>query len=126
MRIFSLPAEEHRADDDDLQASKKMETSFRLDWCEPEKTHHQDDRAVLADGVQEDLCDGLTRRRSDGGIVILNREEQAEDEEPSEDRGDTDGHDNAYRSRHGRVMRLFCHVRARVEPYSKHVKKERA
>ena len=96
-----------------------METSFRLDWCEPEKTHHQDDRAVLADGVQEDLCDGLTCRRSDGGIVILNREEQAEDEEPSEDRGDTDGHDDAYRSRHGRVMRLFCHVRARVEPYSK-------
>ena len=80
------------------------------------RTHHQDDRTVLADGVQEDLGDGLARRRSDGAVVILDREEQAEDEEPAENRGDTDGHDDAYRSRHGRIVRLFRHVRARIEP----------
>jgi hypothetical protein len=79
-------------------------------------THHQYDRAVLADGVQEDLCDRLARRRSDGSIVILYREEQTEDEEPAEDRGYTDGHDDAYGSRHGRIVCLFRHVRARIEP----------
>ncbi len=80
-------------------------------------THHQDDSAVLANGVQEDLCHRLARRRSDRVVIILYREEQAQEEEPAEDRGDTDGHDDAYGSRHGRIMRLFCHVRACIEPY---------
>src|SRR5216683_792453 len=78
-------------------------------------TDHQDDRALLPDCVQEDLCHWLTRRRCNSRIVILNREKQTQDEEPAEDRRDTDGHDDANRSRPGRIMSLLGHVRARIE-----------
>jgi hypothetical protein len=67
MRKGNVPAEEHSADDD----------------------RHQHDRALLADGVQEDLRDRLARLRQDRRRIILHAKEEAEDEAPAEDGGDT-------------------------------------
>lgn len=80
-----------------------------------EDTHHQNDRALLSDCVQEYLRHGLTRQRCHSLVVILNREKQTQEKEPAEDRRDTDGRDNSDRSRHGRVVSLFSHVCARIE-----------
>ena len=77
------------------------------------RTDHKDNCALLADGVQKDLRDGLARRRADGRVKVLNGEEEAEEKEPSEDVGHADSHDNAYRARHCCVARLLGHLCAR-------------
>ena len=58
-------------------------------------THHQDNRALFTDCIQEYLRHWLTCRRFDGRFVILDREEQSQDEKPAEDRRNTDRHDDA-------------------------------
>ena len=78
-------------------------------------THHQNDRALLFNCVQQYLRNWLTRRRCHSRVVILNREKQSQEKEPAEDRRDTDRRDNSDRSRHGRVVSLFSHVCARIE-----------
>lgn len=77
--------------------------------------HHQNDRALLFDCVQEYLRHWLTCRRCHSRVVILNREKQTQEKEPAEDRRDTDGRNDSNRSRHSRVVSLFSHVCARIE-----------
>ena len=109
-----LPAEEHRHDNDHLPGSV-------VDSCiliiSPDDTHHQDDRALFPDRIQEYLRNWLPCRRSDSRTVVLNREEQAQHKEPAEDRRYPNRHDNAYRSRHGSISSFFGHVRARIEAW---------
>jgi hypothetical protein len=69
--------------------------------------HYQYNCALLPDRVQEDLRHWLTRRRCDRRPVILNREEQTQDEEPAEDRRDSDRRDDANWPRHGRIVSLL-------------------
>jgi hypothetical protein len=78
-------------------------------------THYQNNCALLPDRVQEDLRHWLTRRRCDRRSVILNREELTQVEEPAEDRRDFDRRDDANWSRHGRIVSLLRHMRARIK-----------
>jgi hypothetical protein len=109
----ALPAEEHRPDHDHLP---KAVISFSIPTFSGDITHHQDNCTPFPDRVQEDLRHWLTRRRRDGTLVILDREEQTQDEEPAEDRRATDRYDDANWSRPGRIVDLFGHMRARTEP----------
>ena len=77
-----------------------------------EGAHHEHDRALLADGVEEDLRDGLAGRRADRACEILDGEQQAEEEEPAEHGGHADGHDDPDGACHGCVVRLLCHLRS--------------
>jgi hypothetical protein len=109
----SLPAEEHRPDNDYLP--KTIVSSSFISAFLGDITHHQNNCAPLPDRVQEDLRHWLTRRRCDRCPVILNREEQTQDEEPAEDRRDSDRRDDANWSRHSRIVSLLGHMRARIK-----------
>lgn len=76
------------------------------DWS----TYHEDDRALLADGVEKDLRDRLAGRGVQGRVEVLDGEQQAEDEEPAEYGRDPDGHDDPEGARHRCVMCLFGHL----------------
>jgi ferredoxin len=108
----SSPAEEHRPDND--YPPKAIVSSSFIPAFSRNVTHHQNDCTLLPDHVQEDLRHRLTcrSRRCDRCpvIVILNREEQTQDEEPAEDR-----RDDANWSRHVRIVSLLGHLRARIK-----------
>jgi hypothetical protein len=109
----SLPAKEHRPDNDYLP---KANVSFSpIPAFSGDVIHHQNNCALLSDRVQEDLRHWLSRRRCDRRLVILNREEQTQDEEPAEDRRDSDRCDDANWSGHGRIVSLLGHMRARIK-----------
>ena len=72
--------------------------------------HHEDDRALPADGVEEDLRDGLAGRRADRVLEVLDGEQEAEDEEPAEDGADADSGNDTQGAGHSRVMRFLCHL----------------
>ena len=78
-------------------------------------THHQNHYALLLDRVQEDVRYWLTCRRYDRRPVLLNREEQTEDEEPAEERRNSDRLDDVNWSRNGRFVCLLGHMRARLK-----------
>jgi hypothetical protein len=69
----TLPAEGHRHDDYHL--SEVIVTSLSIPTFSENVTHHQNNRALLADRVQEYLRHWLTRRRFDSRLVILDTEE---------------------------------------------------
>lgn len=73
-------------------------------------TYHEHDSALLPDGVQEYLRDGLSGRRADGPLQVLDGEQQAEDEEPPEHGGAPDRHHDADGPGHCCVVRLLCHL----------------
>ena len=110
----ALPAEEHGPDDDHLTEGRYLIVHNNP----PRKgdvAHHQDNCALLADRVQKYLRNWFTCRRRDSTPVILDREEQAQEEEPAKDRGDTNRHDDTNWSRPGRIMGLLGHMRTGVE-----------
>ena len=90
-------------------------SSSSLPASSGDATYHQNNCTLLPDRVQEDLRYWLTCRRCDRRPVILNREEQTQDKEPAEDCRDSDRRDDANWSRHGRVVSLLGHMRARIE-----------
>ncbi len=111
----ALPAEEHRPDNDYLPSVESSSSIFSVLTFSGDITHHHYNRSLLADRIQEDLRHRLSCRRRHSRLVVLNTEKQAQDKEPTEDRRDSDRHDDANWSRHGRIMGLLGHMRARIK-----------
>lgn len=79
----------------------------------------QDEGAVGAEDVHEDLEDGLAvvGGRVDRVVEVLDREEQAEHQEEAEDGGDADGHENADGRAPGCPVGFFREMRGCVEAF---------
>lgn len=75
--------------------------------------YHQHDGTLGTHRVKKDLCHRLTSLGVDRSVHVLNRKQQSKDEEPAQNRGDTDSHHNADRSSHSGVVRFFRHLDAR-------------
>ena len=108
----AVPTKKHRPDDNHLSGVVIASPTLIISEV---ATHHQHNRTLLADRIQEDLRHWLARRRCDCRLIILDRKKQAQDEEPAKDRRDTDRHDDANWSRHSRIVGLFSHMGARIE-----------
>ena len=108
----AVPAKKHRPDDNHLSG---VVIALSILIFAKVVTHHQYNRTLLADRIQENLGHWLTRRRCDRRLVILDREKQAQVEEPAEDCRGSNRHDNANWSRHSSIVGLFSHMRARIE-----------
>lgn len=86
-----LPAEVHTADDN----------------------HHQNDGTLWTHRIKEDLGHRLTSRGVDRSVQILDRKQQSKDEEPTQNGGDSNSHDNTDGSRHGSIVSFLCHLHPR-------------
>jgi len=76
----------------------------------PDDDHHQNDGTFGAYRIKEDLGYRLAGWGVERSGKILNRKQQPKDEEPPQNRGDTDGHDNADGSGHGGIMGFLRHL----------------
>ena|SRR6267154_2271276 len=110
----SLPTKEH-CPDDDYPPKAIVSSSFTPAFSGEVTTHPQNNCALLPDRVPEDLRHWLASRLCDRRLVILNREEQTEDEEPVEDRRVSNRRDDINWSRHGRIVSLLGHMSARIK-----------
>ena len=79
----------------------------------PDDNYHQNNGPLGTHGVKKDLGHGLTGLGLDRSIQILDRKQQSEDEEPTQNRGDTDSHHDANRPSPGGVMSFLRHLHIR-------------
>lgn len=68
---------------------------------------HEDDGAVVAEDVDEDLEDGLCVGGADGVVEVLDAEEEAEEDEEAEEGGEADGGDDSDRGAPGGFAGFF-------------------
>ena len=73
------------------------------------------DRAVLAEDVEKDLEDGLPVVAADGGVEVLDGEQQAQDQEEAEERGHTHGREHTDRCTPRRSRCLLGKMCGRIE-----------
>ena len=79
----------------------------------PDDNHHQNDGTLGAYCIEEDLGHRLTCWGVERSVQILNRKQQPEDQEPAQNRGDADGHDNTNRPGHGGIVSFLRHLHPR-------------
>lgn len=73
-------------------------------------THQKYNSAIHTHSINEDLRHGCADLRVHRGRKVLDGEQQAKDEEPSEDGGDTNSHDNSNATGHCGVGSFLRHL----------------
>ena len=99
-------AEEHGPNHDDLRSVIR----FRPACYAKHHTHHEHDRALLTDGVQEDLRDRLSCRARQRRVEVLDAKQQPQNQEPPQHSRHANRHDDADGPRHRRIVSLLGHL----------------